>query len=275
MCYYNGQKITRAEYIRLKNLEKAVRKYNFLNVGVHNGFMFQPAAIAIANTNKTDFELVQAQWGYMPYGIKSHEEAQQFLRQYTTMNYKAENMLVNDQGRKSMWADAVEKGRTCLVLSTGMVENRHINKIGKKGEPLKATTAYPYMVTMKDLEYWWLAGLYNQVLDKETGELVYTFAFATTKANALFRQIHNKDNKWRMPAVLNEDQAWEWLMDNPGPERLQQIARTQVPSKDMEYCTITKEYLSERVANLTEYQGLPPIDMTYMDVQEQLLYPAA
>jgi len=275
MCYYNGQKITRAEYIRLKNLEKAVRKYNFLNVGVHNGFMFQPAALAIANPDKTDFELVQGQWGYMPQAISSLKEAQEFLRRYTTMNYKAENMLVNDQGRRSMWADAVEKGRTCLVLSTGMVENRHINKIGKKGEVLKATDAFPYMVTMKDQEYWWLAGLYNQVLNKETGELVYTFAFSTTNANALFRQIHNKDNKWRMPAVLNEDQAWEWLMENPGPERLQQIARTQVPSKDMEYCTITKEYLSERVANPAEYQGLPPIDMTYMDVQEQLLYPAA
>lgn len=58
MCYYNGQKVTRAEFIRLKNLEKEVRKYNFLNVGVHNGFMFQSASIAISNADKTDFELV-------------------------------------------------------------------------------------------------------------------------------------------------------------------------------------------------------------------------
>jgi putative SOS response-associated peptidase YedK len=274
MCYYNGQKVTRAEYIQLKQLEKAVRNYDFLNVGVHNGFMFQPAAIAVANADKTDFELVQAQWGYMPYSIKSHEEAQKFLRIYTTMNFKSENMFLNDKGDKSMWADAVNKGRTCLVLSTGMVENRHINKIGKKGEPLKATDAYPYMVTMKGREYWWMAGLYNQVLDKETGELVYTFAFATTKANALFKQIHNKDNKWRIPAVLNDDQAWEWLMSNPSPERLQEIARTQVPSKDMEYCTITKEYL-QRIANPAEYPNLSAIDMSYMDTEEQLLYPAA
>lgn len=28
-------------------------------MGVHNGFMFQLAAMAIANANKTDFELVQ------------------------------------------------------------------------------------------------------------------------------------------------------------------------------------------------------------------------
>lgn len=275
MCYYNSQKVTRAEYIRLKNLEKAVRKYNFLDVGVHNGFMFQPSAIAVANGAKTDFELVLGHWGYMPYSISSHEKAKEFLRLYTTMNFKSENMFINEKGQKSMWADAVEKGRTCLVLSTGMVENRHMPKIGKKGEPLKATEAFPYMVTMKDREYFWFPGLYNQVLDKETGELVYTFAFGTTKANALFKQIHNKDNKWRMPAVLDDDLAWEWLMTNPTKERLQRIAQTQALSKDMEYCTITKEYLSDRVANPTEYPNLKAIDMSYLDTNEELLYPAA
>lgn len=274
MCYYNGQKVTRTEFIRLKGIEKAIKNYNFLNIGVHNGFMFQPAAVAVPNTAKTDFELVLGHWGYMPHSIKSHADAQMFIRNYTTMNFKSENMFHNDKGDISMWADAVKKGRTCLVLSTGMVENRHITRIGKKGEPLKATDAYPYMVTMKDREYWWMPGLYNQVLDKETGELVYTFAFATTKANTLFKQIHNKDNKWRMPAVLNDDLAWEWMMGDATPERLQQIARTQVPSKDMDFCTITKEYL-QRLANPTEYPGLAAIDMSYMETPEDLLYPAA
>ncbi len=27
MCYYNGQKVTEAEFIRLKQLEKAIAKY--------------------------------------------------------------------------------------------------------------------------------------------------------------------------------------------------------------------------------------------------------
>lgn len=273
MCYYNGQKVTRAEYIRLKHLEKAVRKYNFLDVGVHNGFMFQPMAIAIANADRTDFELVQSFWGYIPGTIKTHEEAQAFVRAYTTMNFKAENMFVNEKGNKSMWSDAVEKGRRCLVLSTGIVENRHVNKIGKQGQELKGTDAYPYIVTMKDTEYFWFPGLYNQVLDKETGELVYTAALGTTPANYLMRQIHNK--KQRMPAVLNEDLAYEWLMTNPTKERLQRIAHTQVPSSQMEFCTITKEYLSDRVAIPTEYPNLPAIDMAYMDNPEELLYPAA
>jgi len=40
MCYYNGQRVTRAEFIILKGLEKPVRNYDFLNVGVHNGFNY-------------------------------------------------------------------------------------------------------------------------------------------------------------------------------------------------------------------------------------------
>jgi UDP-N-acetylglucosamine 2-epimerase len=45
MCYYNGQKVTRAEFIKLKQLEKAVKNYDFLDVGVHNGFNYAPMAI--------------------------------------------------------------------------------------------------------------------------------------------------------------------------------------------------------------------------------------
>jgi hypothetical protein len=63
-------------------------------------------------------------------------------------------------------------------------------------------------------------------------------------------------------------------MTNPSPERLQQIARTQVPSREMDYCTITKEYL-QQIANRTEYPNLAGIDMSYMDVEEELWYPAA
>ncbi|MBS1532764.1 MAG: SOS response-associated peptidase family protein [Bacteroidetes bacterium] len=273
MCYYNGQKVTRAEFIKLKALEKAVSKYSFWNGGVHNGFMFQPAAIAIANDDKTDFEIIQAQWGYVPASVKSRDEALAFLRRYLTMNFKGENIFTNDEGRRSMWADAVKNGRRCLVLSTGIVESRHVEKLGKKGQPLAAKDKYPYMVTMKEQEYFWFPGLYNQWLDPDTGELVYCFALGTTPANKLMKQIHN--SKERMPTILNDDLAYEWLMGNPSNERLTQLALTQVPSRDMEYCTISKEYLTTREAVKQDYPELAPIDMSYLDTTELLLHPAA
>lgn len=35
MCYYSGQKATRAEFIQLKQLEKTVKNYDFLDKEVH------------------------------------------------------------------------------------------------------------------------------------------------------------------------------------------------------------------------------------------------
>ncbi|WP_315822959.1 hypothetical protein [Paraflavitalea speifideaquila] len=38
MCYYNGVRVTRIEYIRLKQLEKLIANYDFLSNPLHVGF---------------------------------------------------------------------------------------------------------------------------------------------------------------------------------------------------------------------------------------------
>lgn len=60
MCYYNGQKVTRAEYIRLKQLEKAVAKYDFLNRDLMTGFDYRLNAILKPVPGQVDFDIVQA-----------------------------------------------------------------------------------------------------------------------------------------------------------------------------------------------------------------------
>ncbi|MCW3110209.1 MAG: hypothetical protein JWQ09_4715 [Segetibacter sp.] len=54
MCYYNGQRVTRAEFIELKSLEKAVKNYDFLDTGIHNGFTYPSCAIAVATDDHRD-----------------------------------------------------------------------------------------------------------------------------------------------------------------------------------------------------------------------------
>jgi len=127
---------------------------------------------------------------------------------------------------------------------------------------------YPYQVGLKDREYFFFPGIWNAWTDKETGEHVDTFALITTEANALMKQIHN--SKERMPTILNDDLAWEWMMTNPSKERLTEIALTQIPSRMMEACTIGKEYRTAGEVNAFEYPELPAIDMTYMDTEELL-----
>jgi len=265
MCYYNGQKVTRAESIRLKSIEKAIRNYNFLNVGVHNGFNYAPCAILVPSVDGKDFDIVQAEWGYVPGFVKTRTEANIFRAKYTTLNFKSENLFVKEDGNRSMWADAA-KNRRCLVLSTGIVESRHIPKIGKKGQELKETIKYPYQVSLKDQEYFYLPGLYNEWLDPETSEFVMTVAFGITDANHVMSQIHN--SKKRMPSILTDELAWEWLMEKPSEERLSQIARTQIPSRLLDFCTVDRNYRTTLEANPFQYPELAAIDMNFMDTEE-------
>ncbi|QXV66823.1 SOS response-associated peptidase family protein [Mucilaginibacter sp. 21P] len=205
MCYYNGQRVSRAEYIELKGLAKPVKKYNFLNVGVHNGFNYAPCAILVPSADGKDFEITQAEWGYVPGFVKTRTEANIFRAKYTTLNFRSENLFLKEDGKRSMWADAA-KNRRCLVLSTGIVESRHVPKIGKKGQELKEQIKYPYQVSVKDHEYFFLPGLYNEWLDPETSQFVNTVAIGITEANTVMSQIHNSKN--RMPTILTEELAW-------------------------------------------------------------------
>jgi hypothetical protein len=127
MCYYNGQKVSRSEFIRLMHLVKAVSNFNLLNVGVHNGFNYAPCAILVPTEDGKDFDIVQAEWDYVPGFIKTRAEANIFRAKYTTLNFKSENLFVKEDGKRSMWAGAA-KNRRGLVLSTGIVESRHLAK---------------------------------------------------------------------------------------------------------------------------------------------------
>ena len=55
-------------------------------------------------------------------------------------------------------------------------------------------------------------------------------------------QIHN--SKKRMPTILTEDLAWEWLFRDLDEERITEIALYQFRSEQMEACTISKDFRS-------------------------------
>lgn len=139
----------------------------------------------------------------------------------------------------------------------------HIPTYGKKGQLLKATDKIPYNVGIVGKKYFWFAGIYNDWFDKEVGQWVRTVAFATTAANGIMQQIHN--SKKRMPTVLTDELAWEWLMEEPSEDRLTEIALTQIPSKMMVACTIDKDYRYSGEATPHEYEGHPALDMTFAD----------
>jgi putative SOS response-associated peptidase YedK len=248
MCYYNGQKVTHEEFIRLKTLEKLVSKYDFLNRDLHDGFAYGPIAVLKPDTDKKDFEIVQMEWGFIPPYWKTREEVQKFRGgfkdgsgkwvQYLTLNATSEEMLLP----RKMYRDAALK-RRCLIISSGFYEWRHVFPKNKRtGLPVKTPVRIPHYITVKDQPYFFMAGIWQPWEDQVTHEKVETVSIVTTAApeGHIMAKIHN--SKMRMPTILNEDLAWEWMFGDLSEERITEIGKTQFPSEQMTAYTIAKDF---------------------------------
>ena len=252
MCYYNGVKVTRSEFIRLKSIEKAIAKYDFLDKPLHIGFNYGNIPVLKRTPGNEDFELTQMEWGFLPDGnkwpyIKTREQADKIRKgyvdekgkfaQYTFLNAVSEELLLKNK----IYRDAA-LNRRCLALSTGFYEWRHIYPPHKKtGLPVKTAVKYPYHIGVKEHEYFYIAAIWNPWTDEQTGEHVDTMAYVTTEANSLMAQIHN--SKKRMPTILTEDLAWEWMFGDLSEDRILEIAKYQFPANQMEACTLPKDFL--------------------------------
>lgn len=271
MCYYNGVKVTRSEYIRLKSIEKAIANYDFLSKPLHIGFLYEAAPVLKKIPGKEDFDIVEMEWGFIPDSskwpyIETREQLTKIRKgyvdekkkfvQYTFLNAVSEELLLKNK----IYRDAA-LNRRCLVLSTGFYEWQHIYPKNKRtGLPLKTAVKYPYNIGVKDQEYFYMAGIWNSWTDAETGEYVESFAIVTTEANSLMKQVHN--SKMRMPTILTEDLAWEWMFGDLKEDRITEIAKFQFPASKMEACTIKKEFINEVDPTVPfEYPELPPLDL--------------
>ncbi|WP_276482837.1 SOS response-associated peptidase [Paraflavitalea pollutisoli] len=266
MCYYNGVKVTKIEYIRLKQLEKLIANYDFLSNPLHVGFEYGQHPVLKKKEGEADFELVQMEWGFIPSYIRDRDAAQKMRFGYkdaagvfhpmiTTLNAVSEELL---QPRKIYRQAALS--RRCLVLSTGFYEWRHVFPVSKKtGKPVKTAIKYPYHISVKDKPYFFMAGIWQPWTDQQTGEYIETFAIITTAANTLMGQVHN--SKQRMPTLLPEDLAFEWLLEDLSEERITAIARYQYPAADMEAYSIAKDF-REAVdpSEAFAYEDLPALE---------------
>ena len=164
MCYYNGIKVTKTEYNRLKDLERQVA---FLNeeFAIHKGFDYNDFPVLRAVPGSHTTERVDMQWGFLPNRVKDQEAANKFrygykdangkfVKPYMTLNATSEELL------SKMYKDAALQ-RRCLVPSNGFYECRHVQVVGKSGKLLKTPEKFPYWVRMKDQPECYMAGIYN------------------------------------------------------------------------------------------------------------------
>ncbi|GAB2690819.1 DUF159 family protein [Hymenobacter frigidus] len=115
--------------------------------------------------------------------------------------------------------------RRCLVLADSFYE-------------WQATPAgkVPHRILLRDEQPFAFAGLWDEWLDRSTGELHPTFTIITTEPNALMAGIHN-----RMPVIL-PDRAGEqaWLNDGAGLAAHQHQLRPYDAAAMREYAISTR-----------------------------------
>ena len=227
MCYFNSINLNVGDIIKIANKEKKVQKA--IHANVTSGFEFTQWPILKYTTTHDDLTLEMAHWEFIPSWINTQRDLQYSREKFTTLNAKGENLL-----ESRMYRDAALQ-RRCLVLSSGFYEWRHFKPMGAKKE-----NAYPYFIRVKKADYFFMAGIYQPWTDKETGETIDTFAIVTTAANHLMAKIHNK--KKRMPNILTEELANEWLQDELTQEKISSIANFQIQDVKLEAYSIKKDF---------------------------------
>lgn len=208
---------------------------------VQSGFDYEEWPIV--RLSKGALKLDMAHWEFIPFWINDNGELVQAREKYTTLDARGETLLSSRMFAKSA------RERRCLMLSSGFYEWRHYR--GK---------TYPYFITLKGRDLFYIAAVWQPWTDRESGEHMITFALVTTKANALMAKVHNK--RKRMPVILTESLAQEWMDQSLEEDRIKEIATFQYPAGEMEAYTIRKDFREALDPKEPfEYEDLPPIKL--------------
>lgn len=145
-------------------------------------------------TNEQPYEPQGFMWGLIPGWVKDAKTAKSFYNQ--TLNARGETIFEKPSFRNAA------KNKRCLIYVDGFYEHHHFG--GK---------TYPFYVTIRDESPMALAGLWEEWVDKETGEVLRTTTIVTTEANSVMARIHNnpKADGPRMPVILPKEQQDAWL----------------------------------------------------------------
>lgn len=202
MCYTVSQLVNkRLKEAKKSNesqelIDKLTKLYNDLAAKEEDTYMlggFSPTAQIPIAVDQNDPKVELADWGLIPFFIKTGKDKISFRR--NTLNAKSETLL-----ELRSFKDAA-RYRRCVICLDGFFEYHHHND--KK---------YPFFMKMKDGQPIYLAGIWNDWTNKETGEVHRTVSIVTTEANEIMRHIHNNPkNPNRMPVIIPAENMSDWM----------------------------------------------------------------
>ncbi len=214
MCFHNSLSKKALEVAQRYNI-KVIPELQFNPIFHSSGFVY-PNWLTITNFNNDSIELMS--WGLIPKWAQSREKANEIKSM--TLNAMSETAF-----EKPSFKDSFKTNR-CLIPSTGFFEWKEVG--GKK---------YPYFIYDKSSEIFSMAGIWQEWVDKITGEIFKTFSILTKPANKLMAEIHN--TKKRMPVILPIEVEKTWINSNLNVEQMKEILNENY-TLNLEARTISK-----------------------------------
>lgn len=141
-------------------------------------------------TNEKRYQVQLFKWGLIPHWVKTMDQA----RDISTKTF---NARVETAKEKPSFRDAMSS-KHCLVLVDGFFEWK-----------TEKERKVPHYIYLRDNKPFAFAGLWNEWVNKETGEIQNTFTILTQDANPFMASIHN--TKKRQPIILSEELEDAWL----------------------------------------------------------------
>jgi putative SOS response-associated peptidase YedK len=164
---------------------------NEFKVGKLNPNLFQPryniapTQIIPAVLEREGERIVSGlKWGLIPHWAKDDSFASKLI------NARAESLDEKPSFREAF------KHRRCIIPACGFYEWEKTAKGAKQ----------PFYFYLKDKEVFGFAGLWEEWLDKDSGELLETCTIITTEANEVLRPVHD-----RMPVIIKPEDYERWL----------------------------------------------------------------
>lgn len=247
MCYYNRLIVPESRAFSIGELSLSLPELSPSVFAMQSGFEYGNWPIIRMQSNSSLPEVVTAHWEFLAPWLKNRAAVEANRQKYTTLNAVGENLLSSN-----LYKDAAMHKR-CLVPSSGFYEWRHVKPEGAKKE-----TAFPYFIYQPDQPVFYMAGIWQEWTDRDTGEHLVSFAIVTTAANSLMSQVHNK--KKRMPLILPDELALEWIRPELRPERIKELTVYQIESDKLKAYTIQKDF--RQALNPVEpakFEGLPTL----------------
>ena len=188
-------------------LKKGLRQYKASN----QFYNAAPSNHLPVITSQEPDRVQEMQWGL----VRRYE--QDFKTAFKPINARAETLA-----DKPTFHDLLKK-YCCVIPANSFYEWKKMGN-GK----------IPYRFSVKNKNAFFFAGLWDEWVNKETGEVEKTFLIITTEPNELLKVYHN-----RMPVILSPESSEAWVNDSLTTQEHLALLRPYDPD-DMEAHEVSK-----------------------------------